>query len=1024
MRLSSIAIKRIVGTLVITTLLSGMGIYFLFALSVDLLPKITYPIIRIRIAYPGASPEEIETNVTRRVESSIAAAEDAVKVVSTVTEGSSRTDVFFDYGKDMEAALNDVRARMDRIRDLPDEIESPVVFKADPTQLPIFDIAMFSDIRDDIELTRWADKELIELFTGIEGLASVTVSGGKNREVRVVFDPAKLNQYELSESKIISRLAQENIDTPGGYITQGNRELTVRLASKFRDLTDIEKVIVENREGQAIKLGDVAKVIDSHADQRVMMRVNQKPSVVISFLKQPNANTVAVCDAIQKKIAELKTKGLIAEDIKTAVINDQSYYINNSIKSVSEALLYGAGLATIVVFLFLGSIIRTIIVAIAVPVSLMVTFLFMYLLGMNINMISLGGLMLGVGMLLDNSIVVLENITRYQKITTDRHKAAEDASSEIGSAVIASTLTNLASVAPFFLIGGAAVLLFRDIIITISIAVIASLLTALTVVPALAARLTKYSGKREKMGDRINNKAADMYSAMLKKVLKFRWFVVSLLVISSIVCYYSINPQTGEFLPQTDDGKATISVKLPDATAIHITDALAEKIEKALIEKYKDIDVLYSSVGGFWFAGGVSSYSNQIRFNIQLVDKNIRKKPTADFVKSLKPFLTKMMPKDAELKITRPRIRGMRIGSADESFEIKIFGPEISKLQQYSDDMISRLSSVEGLVNLDTSLNLSRPEIHITFDRKRLSDYGLSAASVGETVKANLTGVVATRFTDPKYEEDFDIRVIYQREMFSDIKKMRSMLIPTNSGMSVTLGDIASITSAFGPAEIERENRSRLVRVLGDAQGVSVGQVTESAKKILQNFKLDEQYRFEIAGEAESIAESNRTLMIAALMALFLVFGIMAVQFESLKDPLVIMFTVPFAVIGAVLALAMTGTAFSAVVFLGIILLIGIAVNNGIVMVNYFGVLRSEYGKTIYEAVMEGAPTRLRPVLMTSITTIAGMIPISLGFGEGSEMLAPLGITVIGGLMMATVLTLFVVPSIYMIFNNSNRDRA
>ncbi|MFH1347236.1 MAG: efflux RND transporter permease subunit [Candidatus Margulisiibacteriota bacterium] len=1019
MNLSRLAIKRIVGTMVITTLICGLGIFFLRGQSVDMLPQIIFPLVRVRIAYPGASPEEIETNVTRRLESLVAATEDALKVVSTVSEGTSRTDIYFAFGRDMDSALNDVRARLDRLSNLPDDVERPIVSKADPSQMPVMNLGLSSAKRNETELNRWADKELSDLFMGIEGLAAVTVSGGKSREIKVIFRPASLARYELSVSQVIARLAEENIDLPGGYITAGKQELTVRLAARLRDLNDIRNVIVANREAVPIRLSQVATVSDTYADQRVMVRINGIPSVMLNFTKQPNANTVAVCEAIKKKLADLKRNGLIPEDITVTQIYDQSYYIRNSINSVSSALLIGGGLAVLVVFLFLGSIIRTVIVAAAVPISLCFTFFLMGMMGITINMISLGGLVLGVGMLLDNSIVMLENITRHQKQKADRMAAAEEASDEVGSAVVASTLTNLAAVLPFLMISGIVVMLFRDLILTISIAIFASLLTALTVVPTLASRLARYSRGQAKLGDRVNQRMADIYLGSLKPVLRHRFLIVGALLLAACGCYFCLRSAGTEFIPQIDDGRVNLSIRMPPGTALEVTDGLARGLEKDIRESDGDVERIYSSVGGFWFGGGVSQFSNRGHITIQLKDRGERNGTTANFEKKVRELAKHYEQDGAEFSIHRSRMRGMRLGAAEEDVEIKLFGPEIPKLKEYADEVMSRIKAVPGIVNLDTSLDLSRPELQITLDRQRMSDFGLSAQRVGETIDATLNGVVATRFTDPRYNEDFDVRVIYEREKFPSLDAVKNIMIYTPTGMAVRLGSIARLQSGLGPAAIERENQSRLVSVLADAApGFDAGSVTDAARKALADFRLPEPYRMEIGGEAESIAESNRTLLAAALLALFLVFGIMAVQFESLRDPLVIMFTVPFAVMGAIFSLTVTGTAFSAVVFLGIILLIGVAVNNGIVMVNYFGILRRDHGKDVYEAVLEGAPTRLRPVLMTSITTIFGLLPLSLGIGEGSEVLVPLGIAVIGGMMLATILTLFVIPSVYLIFNS------
>lgn len=1024
MNLSHLSIRRIVGTLVITVLLCGLGIYSLRSQSVDMLPRLTYPLVMIRVSYPGASPGEVENNITKKIEAAVASTEDALRLTSTVTEGLSRTYLYFDYSKDIDIALNDVRARLDRVQNLPDDALDPVIRKADPSQAPVIDLALSSDKRDEVELRTWAENEFSELFMGIQGLASNFASGGRVREIHVVFDPDKLAGYELSTENVLTTLARENIEAPGGYITSKGKEFSVRLLTKFQDLKDIRNVIIANREGELVRLKDVARVVDTFQDQRVIVRLDGKSAVLLRFLKQPNANTVAVCDGIKEKIEQLRRRGLIPEDIQTAIVSDQSFYIQNSIKSVSEALIFGGLLAILAVFLFLGSIIRTLIVAIAVPVSLLVTFFFMGIFGITINMISLGGLVLGVGMLIDNSIIMLENIARRQKMDGNRVQAAEEGSSEVGSAIVASTLTNLAAVLPFILVSGVIILLFRDLIVTISIAIVASLLTALTVVPALSARLTKYSRGQKGFSERLSEKLSSGYSGALVVALKYRWLVIGLILVSMTACFFCWKNVGTEFLPAIDDGRVTLVITLPVGTALSRTDGLSRKFENLVRQKFPDVDTLYSSVGGFWQGGGVNEFSNRASIYIQLKPRGDRKISTPQFIKSLRQLIKKQKIAGANFKLARSRIRGLRLSAAEEDIEIKLFGPDIGKLDQYAEQIIDIVKPVEGVTNLDTSLDISSPELHLSINRSKMSDFGLSAQLVADTVRTAITGYSSTRYTDPRLGEDFDIRVVYDRRKLKGVKDIENILLYAPSGVTVRLGEIAAVKSSFGPVSIERENQIKVIRILADvATDFSVGQVTRDAQKALADLKLPEPYRIEYGGEAESIAESNRALMATALLAIFLVFGIMAVQFESLRDPLVIMFTVPFAVMGAIFALGVTGIPFSAVVFLGIILLIGIAVNDGIVMVNYFDILRRDRGKGVYESVIEGAPARLRPVLMTSITTIFGLIPISLGLGEGSEILAPLGVAVIGGMVLATFLTLFVIPSMYLIFNPERRGK-
>ena len=490
MTLSDISIKRPVGVFVLTLTVVVLGVFFLKGLSVDLLPRITYPLIRIMIDWKGASPEEIEENILKRVEASVATTEDAVQVVSSAIEGNASIEVFFEYGKDMDVALADTRAKLDLARNqLPPDADEPKIFKADPSQLPIVEIAMSSNIRDERSLRDWAENDLSNYFLGIPGLGAVVVSGGRVREIQIVFDREKVREYELSTGRILDQLRAENIEFPAGRIADANKEYSVRLLAKFGDAAEIGGLIIANREGRFIRVRDLAKVADSHEEQRVLTRFNGKPCVTLSFLKQPNANTVEVASLITKRAKDLTKKKIISGDVGWSVVSSQADYIEDSIRNVGESAVIGGILAMLAIWMFLHSIKRTLVVAIAVPVSILGTFILMGLSDITLNLFSLGGLVLAVGMLLDNSIVMLENITRHQGGSADSIGAAHAGSNQVISALIASTLTNIAAIVPFFFIKGISTLLFRDMVVTVTVSFVVSLLVSLTVVPCMSARL-------------------------------------------------------------------------------------------------------------------------------------------------------------------------------------------------------------------------------------------------------------------------------------------------------------------------------------------------------------------------------------------------------------------------------------------------------------------------------------------------------------------------------------------------------
>ncbi len=1018
MNLSSLSIKRPVGVFTVTLAVIVLGLFFLNSLSVDLLPRITYPMIRIVIDWKGASPNEVEENIAKRVEASVATAEDAVKVVSNSINGTVSMDVYFDFGKDMDIALQDTRAKLDLVRNLlPLDADEPKIFKADPSQLPIVEIAVFSSVKDERELRQWVENDVSNYFLGIPGLGSVVTSGGRIREIQVLFDQRKLQTLELSAEQVVNTLKAENIEAPAGRATFSKKEYSVRLLAKYKDVDDISNIIVANREGRYVHLADIAKVTDSYAEQRVLTRLNGQPCVMMNFFKQPNANTVSIASKIEKKAKQLRAKKILPDDVGYAVASSQAYYIVNSIRNVGSSAVIGGILAIFVIGLFLYSIKRTFIISMAIPVSILGTFILMGLSGLTLNIFSLGGLVLAVGMLLDNSIVMIENITRHQKDSPDPKEAARIGSGEVIRALTASTLTNVAAIVPFFLIKGVSSLLFRDLTITVTVAFLVSLLVSLTVVPCLSAYLIKNDASKNSgpLKKYFMDRMSATYKSLLQTVLKHRILVFSTAAGMLIVSVLMFKQLGKEFLPSIDDGKITVRMKLPTGTALQVTDPLTKRLE-SIMKTLPGVKSIYAISGGYWLRRNVYEKANEAEIQLQLVDKSTRPLPTARVIKMLqKKIKEENLPK-VKVKVMRTPMRGIRTTSTSD-VDIRIKGYNLDTLYSVAKDIQDRIKDIPGLSNTDVSLDFAEPELHVILDRKKMNDLGLSARSVADTLRMAVYGSVNTQFTDTALSVDYDIRLLVNPVALNTRESIENIALYPRSGASVRLKDIAKVEVAEGPVQIDRENQVRLIGVTGDAVEKNVGMLNEEIKKILSQVTIPEGYSLEYGGEAESIRESNRQLLIVIALAVFLVFAVMAVQFESLLDPLVIMVSLPLALVGAVVLLFITHTPFGATVFLGLILLVGIVVNNAIVLVEYIHTLRREKGLSIYEAVTEAAPVRLRPILMTSLTTIVGLIPLAFGWGEGLEMLRPMAIVMIGGLLSSTLLTLFVVPSLYITFH-------
>jgi len=1018
MTLSDISIKRPVGVFVITLMVVVLGIFFLRTLSVDLLPDITYPMIRIIIDWKGASPEEIEENILKKVETSVATTEDAIQVISSAIEGNASIEVYFEYGKDMDVALADTRAKLDLVRNqLPPDADEPKIYKADPSQLPILDIALSSETKDERALRDWAENDLSNYFLGIPGLGAVVTSGGRVREIQVLFDQEKVQKYELSTEKILDFLRLENIEFPAGRISDAKKEYSVRLLAKFKDASEIGNIIVVNREGRFIKIKDVAQVADSYEEQRVLTRFNGKPCVTLSFLKQPNANTVEIVSKIDKRAKELIKKKIIPNDVSYAVASSQAYYIENSVQNVGSSAVMGGILAMITIWFFLYSIKRTLVIAIAIPVSILGTFILMGLSNVTLNIFSLGGLVLAVGMVVDNSIVMLENITRHQKDASNAMDAAHIGSKEVTSALIASTLTNLAAIVPFFFIKGIASLLFRDMVVTVTVAFVISLFVSLSVVPCLSAYLFK--NKRETDENSLNKKVIEkviaIYKKALKGVLRHRVIIITCVAILFVLSLLLMGRLGREFLPQIDDGKVTVKVKLPVGAALEKTDQVVKKLE-GTIEKMPGVVKVFSMIGGYWQKRNVYEKANESDLTIELVSKSKRPLSTGAFIKKLQKQLKDNPIPGAKIKVMKTPLRGIKKTSTSD-IDIRVRGYNLNTLFDIAKDIQGKIKDVEGLGNLDVSIDFSRPEIHIFLDREKLNDFGLTAQKASDALRASVDGLVSTQFTDKERNVDYDIRVLADPLILSSKEAIENTPLYPPSGVAVKLKEVADVVESEGPVQIDREDQVRLIEITADAVGKNVGKITDEVKKRLSKMALPAGYFLEYGGEEEAAKESNLQLIIVIALAVFLVFVVMAVQYESLIDPLIIMATLPLSLTGAFLLLAVTRTPFGATVFLGLILLVGIVVNNAIVLVEYINNLRKEKHLVIYNAVIEAVALRVRPDLMTNLTTIVGLLPLVFGWGEGLEMLKPLAIAVVGGMTVSTLLTLFVIPSVYLVFH-------
>lgn len=1022
-KLPSWAIMRPIGTVVLTSVIVVLGLVFLGRLPLDLLPKIVYPQVRVGVNNPGVEPGVMEETVAKPLEAALATTENLVRVETEVQEGRVGVNLHFRYGTNIDFALQDASTNLDRARSqLPEEADPPTIRKSDPSQIPVYEVAFSSPTRDLVGLRTWVEDRLRPQLLTVPGVASVDISGGLVREIGVILDQERLQAYGISVSQVINAIRDQNQDVAAGRVGSLERELVGKTAGKFRSVEDIRAVLLDVGGGRRIPLGDIALIEDSHQEQRLWARLNGVPAIKVSLRKQPDANTVGVADDVDQKLTTLAQNRFVPGDIEYRVIQNQAGFIRNSVNSVRDAALLGAIFAMIVVLVFLQSLRKTLIIGLAIPLAVLATFVLMGLANLTLNIMSLGGLALGVGMLVDNSIVMLENIFRKRdEGIDDPEEAAHAGAGEVASAVVASTTTNLAAVVPFLLISGLAALIFKELILTISFAIFASLSVALTLVPMLSAQLAKVrfsSGlshlKPAHAFDNGMERARNFYRRTARASLGHRWIVLGGAVAAFAIALLATRNLGSEFLPQVDDGGVGAFIRLPAGSTPQQTNAVSLELER-IVGEMPYVQNLFTTAGGFLFGGSTADRSGRGSMDIRLVPVSERDMTADEWVRQFQARIDARGFPGAQVFVRPPRIRGLRTSISGSDVAIDIQGDELPQLEAIGETVMARLKGIPGLENVEPSTEEASPQLSIRLDRERAGYLGLSVAEVGQTIRTALDGTIATRYAEGNRE--YDVRVRLPRERFQTPDELRNVaLFPgTATREPVYLRDVADVVTALGPGEIRRENQNRILRLSGDVitEVASVGQVNDSVRARLAGFELPDGYSIVLGGEEEAIRENNRQLTIVTLLAIFLVFVVLALQYESVLNPLVILLAIPFSLVGVGVALWVTSTPLSAPVLLGVILLAGIVVNNAILLIEYVEEYRREHGMAMEQAVVDAGAVRLRPILMTTLTTTLGMLPLALGIGEGSELMQPLAITVIGGMSVSTLLTLFVVPSAY-----------
>ena len=1038
--LSAIAIRRHIGTIMLAMAVIVVGIFFIFRLQVDLLPAITYPRIGVRVNVPGVTPEIAIEEVTKPLEEALTATEGVVQVYSSTREGRVRINLYFEPGGNIDRALNDATATFNRGRNnLPDLVEDARLFKFDPSQLPVYEFALESSSLDDRTVRIFADEELSRELTIVPGVASVDVAGGVTEEIRVNLDLSRLQTLGIGVNEVLNTLTQRNQDIAGGRLRGESGEPLIRTQGRFKELADIRNLTLEvNNNGndsssgnRKIYLRDVADIEDTTTEQRVFVNLNENPAIKLSIQKQPDANTITVVEGVKQKLAYLQQSGFIPPDMLIVTTKDESRFIRDSINNVVNAGLIGTILAAIAVFFFLGSLRQTLIIVMAIPLATFTAIILMKVLDLSINIFSLGGLALGVGIVVDNSIVMLENIAgrislgaKGSSHLRNSKEIATKASQEVESALIASTATNLVAVLPFLLIGGLFSLLFRELILTISLAIAASLLLALTVVPMLSSRLLgiTWSSKVGKLPllQFFNTQltaATNNYLRLLKTILRYRVLVIGLaLIILGTSSWWMFDRLPQEILPPINTGQVQLFARFPPGTNLATNKKVMAEVDKILLQQ-PETEYVFTSTGGFLFGGSISE-------NLLRSSSTITLKPNSDleaFVPRVEQLLAKLNLVDIRLRLSPGRVRGLTLNNSPvrAGIDVVLQGKDPSILEQAGRKVIKILDERVKLARFRPDTDSQEPEIQIKPDWERLADLGLSLEDLGKTVQTAINGSIPTQLQ--RDERLVDIRVQVNERSRQNLSQLAQLPLLANNNL-IQLKDVANIDIGEAPKTIQRINQRSSFIIAGDVtEGEKLSDALAEVQAILAGIDLPSGVSLLPSYAATSNQQIQNSLATLGSLAVFLVFVVMAVQYNSLIDPLVIIFTVPLALAGGIFGLYISQTAVGATVLVGAVLLVGIVVNNAIVMVEFANQLRQEQNLSRQTAILKAAAARLRPILMTTITTVLGMFPLALGMGEGSEFLQPLGVVVFSGLAFATLLTLFIIPCFYVLLHDFSR---
>ena len=1010
----------------------GFGLFGLSRLSLNLYPDVSFPTITIYTTYDGVAPEDMETLISRPLEELVGGVSGLQRVRSLSSQGSSVIKLYFNWGTDLYQAQNDVRKQVDFARRaIPDDADQPIIFAYDPNQEPVMVLALNSTTRSSVELRSFATQQLEQRFERIPGIASAETSGGLQRQINILMDTDKLLSYNLDIGEISQRLRQENVQVPAGELSEGQMVYSLRTIGEFRNVDEIREAIIGVRNGEPLRLGDVARVEDGVQQPIGNVRVQGEDGIILNLYRQSDVNIVTTAGNVRDGLEDIR--GTLPPGTQLEVLTDRSQFIEQSIQNIYITALIAIALVMTILFIFLRSFRTALIVAVSIPVSIIATFSVMDFGSVTLNVISLSGLTLAVGLVVDNAVVVLENIFRFRE---DKHKGDQAAilgAQEVAGPILVSTLTTVVVFLPILFVPGIAGFLFRDLALTISFALVVSTLVALTLIPLLTSRMLgrrkkkaeeaadtkKGAGQAEKdeakeaktiAGNPLFNKLSSGYARLIERMLPKSGLVVILAIAFFLLTTPLLFRLGGEFFPQVDEN--AFIIELTREAGVNLFEleesfVMAENIIQETVPEARLIVSDYGDKRGVEGAEYPGGFRGIIR--VELVSSRERSRGQNEIVGQLLEDL-RAVP-GANLRELRENPLNP---DGDDGLIVNIYGFDIQTKAELADGVRERMLEVPGIVAATSSADEGRPELRVMMDRERISRNGLTTSQVANALSDAVRGNRATTFVDQGLEFEVNVQLAAgERASTSDLERIQ---IRTDAGTWMPLSNLARVERYTGPSNILRINQERVTEIQADLSGTDLQTATEQVEQLLSGIQFPDGYRYDIGGTAEEQRESFFFLMIAFLVAATLAYMVMASQFESLLEPFIIIFTIPLAFSGVILLLGASGTPISVTAIIGLILLSGIVVNNGIVMIDYIKILQAR-GIGVEKAIITGASRRLRPIIMTAATTILCMVPLALEWGEGAETWSPMARTVIGGLTASTLLMLFFVPSLYYVFN-------